>query len=486
MSADKKNIRVRFAPSPTGYLHIGGARTALFNWLFARKHNGVFVLRIEDTDIERLQEEALHSIYDGLRWLGLHWDEGPEVGGPYGPYRQSQRLEIYQEYAQRLLKEGYAYYCYCLPEELEAEKQKMLARGEPPRYNGRCRNLTETQRREFENEGRYPAIRFRMPETDIEVNDIIRGHTIFKAETQGDFIILRKDKRPTYHLANVVDDTLMHISHVIRGEDLYPGTPRQIALYRALGFEPPEFAHLPIILAPDRSKLSKRYGAVAVSWYREQGFIPEAIVNYLALLGWSPPDEQEIKSIEELIKDFSLERVAKAGAIFDIQKLRFINAVKLRTLPVEKVAEYAKPFFNQSELKLVAPEETFLQMIELVRDSVETAREFPDKCRIFLQLPEFSPEIVTVLRNDKTLKMLQEMAKCFREIEEFNLNAVSQCLKKIGKSLGLKGKELYHPLRLALTGAESGPELVGIINVLGKEGIIQRLDHCLRKILDTK
>ncbi|MCD6384482.1 glutamate--tRNA ligase, partial [Candidatus Sumerlaeota bacterium] len=326
MQRTKKNIRVRFAPSPTGYLHIGSARTALFNWLFARHYNGVFVLRIEDTDIERLHEDALSSIYDGLRWLGLDWDEGPEVGGPYGPYRQSERLEIYQEYAQRLLREGNAYYCYCLPEELEEQKRQMLARGEAPRYSGRCRYLTSAQRRQLENEGRRPAIRFRMPETDIEVNDIIRGRTVFKAETQGDFVILRRDNRPTYHLANVVDDTLMHISYVIRGEDLYPSTPRHIALYRALGLHPPEFAHLPMILAPDRSKLSKRYGAVSVSWYREQGFIPEAIVNYLALLGWSPPDEQEIKSVEELIKEFSLDRVAKAGAIFDLQKLRYVNA----------------------------------------------------------------------------------------------------------------------------------------------------------------
>jgi len=443
------------------------------------------VLRIEDTDIERLHEDALSSIYDGLRWLGLDWDEGPEVGGPYGPYRQSERLEIYQEYAQRLLREGNAYYCYCLPEELEEQKRQMLARGEAPRYSGRCRYLTSAQRRQLENEGRRPAIRFRMPETDIEVNDIIRGRTVFKAETQGDFVILRRDNRPTYHLANVVDDTLMHISYVIRGEDLYPSTPRHIALYRALGLHPPEFAHLPMILAPDRSKLSKRYGAVSVSWYREQGFIPEAIVNYLALLGWSPPDEQEIKSVEELIKEFSLDRVAKAGAIFDLQKLRYVNAVKLRTLPIQKVAQYARTFFDQSELALISSEKTFLEMIDLVRDSVETLNEFPEKCRLFLQLPEFSQEMITRLSNEKTRQMLQQVAECIRGLEEFSLNGVEECLKKAGKLTGLKGKGLYHPLRIALTGAESGPELVGIIRVLGREGILQRLDHCLSQLLNT-
>ncbi len=478
--AFNKTVRVRFAPSPTGFLHIGGARTALFNWLFARHHQGKFVLRIEDTDIERLQEDAITSIYDGLHWLGLDWDEGPDVGGPFAPYQQSQRLELYRDYAQRLLQEDKAYWCYCTPAELEAEKQAALARGEPPKYSGRCRQLTQARRALFINEGRRPGIRFRMPEVDIEINDIIRGRTVFKTETQGDFIILRQDGRPTYHLANVVDDALMQVNYVIRGEDLYPSTPRHLALYQAFGFPVPQFAHLPMILAPDRSKLSKRYGAVSVTWYRDEGFLPEAMVNYLALLGWSPPDEQELKSLPQIVAEFSLERVAKAGAIFDLEKLKHINGVKIRTLPLELVAEYARNFFEKAGFNLSAMQNAeYLEMIKLTRDSVEVLKEFPAKCRLFFTPPDYSTTIIAELRQEKTVRLFRRLAECLNQQAEFNLEVAKQCLNRVGKELNLKGKDLYHPVRLALTGSESGPELVGVIRVLGKEGVIQRLEHCL-------
>lgn len=478
-------VRVRFAPAPTGFLHLGGGRTALFNWLFARHHNGTFILRIEDTDIERLQEDALGSIYDGLRWLGLDWDEGPDVGGDFAPYRQSQRLQLYQDYAKRLLKEGKAYYCYCTPAELEAGKKSALARGEPPRYSGRCRRLTAAQRREFEMEGRRPAIRFLMPETEVEVDDTIRGQTIFKAGTLEDFVILRQDGRPTYHLANVVDDSLMEISHVIRGEDLYPSTPRHLALYQAFGFPPPKFAHLPMILAPDRTKLSKRHGAVSVTWYRDEGFLPEAMVNYLALLGWSPPDEKEIKTISELIAEFSLERVAKAGAIFDIEKLRYINGVKIRALPLEKVANYAREFFARAGFDINNQQFNYPEMINLTRDSVESLKQFPEKCRLFFTLPDYPAEILKELKQEKVIGLIKSFTESLKARAEFNLEIASQCLNQLGKEINLKGRELYHPLRLALTGAESGPELIGILRVLGKEGILQRLQHCLARITST-
>ena len=474
-------VRVRFAPAPTGALHLGSVRTALYNWLFARQKGGVFVLRIEDTDVVRSDEATLEDILDGLEWLGLTWDEGPRVGGPYGPYRQSERTKIYQEWSQKLINTGQAYYCFCSPEELEERKKETLARGEAPRYDGRCAALTAAQQDELRAQGRRASVRFRIPDkNEVVVRDIIRGETAFGRKTLGDFVLLRSNGSPSYHLANVVDDILMEISHVIRGEDLYPSTPRHQLLYEAFGMRVPQFAHLPMILATDRTKLSKRHGAVALAAYREDGYVPEALVNCLALLGWSPPDENELMSIDTLIQTFSLDRVGKSGAIFDIEKLDFLNGHKLRTLPLERVTGLAKPFFSPEAL---AQEFQFQEAIALTRDSVTTLAELPQACQAILARPAYSCEILAELAAEpQNAERLRVMKDGIAALESMEHDALVALFKRTGKALGVKGKPLYHPLRLALTGKNQGPELIGIMNLLGKEECIVRISTCLEHL----
>ena len=323
----EKEMRLRFAPSPTGPFHIGGARSALFNWLLARKHGGKLVLRIEDTDLERSSKESEENIKAALRWLGMDWDEGPEVGGPYGPYYQTQRLDIYRQYTEQLLASGQAYHCYCTEEELETERQALLAKGETPRYGGRCRNLSEEEKAALEAAGRKPVVRFRVPEgQDIVFQDMVRETVRFESAGVGDFVIVKSDGIPVYNYAVVIDDMLMKITHVIRAEEHLSNTPRQWLLYKALGFEAPQFGHISLILGKDRSKMSKRHGATSVEQYRQLGYLPEAIVNFLALLGWAPPGEEELFTSQELIEKFSMDRVAKNPAVFDVDKLNYINA----------------------------------------------------------------------------------------------------------------------------------------------------------------
>ena len=315
------SVRVRFAPSPTGYLHIGGARTALFNWLFARHNDGKMVLRIEDTDQGRLKEDSVSQIISSLKWLGISWDEGPETGGDYGPYFQSERLDKYTKECERLMAEGKAYYCFCTSEELEADKEADRKARRPHRYSGRCRNLTDKQIEKYKAEGRKPVVRFKMPEGSTVVKDIVRGDVTFDNNPMDDFVIMKSNGIPTYNFAVVVDDHSMGMTHVIRGEEHLPNTPKQVLLYDALGYETPKFAHVPMILAPDKSKLSKRHGATSVEEFRDKGFLPEAIVNYLILLGWSPEGNTEIITLEDAAEQFSLKRVNKSSAIYDVTKL---------------------------------------------------------------------------------------------------------------------------------------------------------------------
>jgi len=351
-----EEIRVRFAPSPTGPLHIGGARSALFNYLLARRNKGKFILRIEDTDLERSSRESERNILDSLKWLGIDWDEGPDVGGPYGPYRQTERLEKYREFAERLLQAGQAYYCYCTEEEIEARRQEFISRGELPRYNGRCSNLTEEERQEFIKQGRKPAVRFRVPhDQEIVINDLVRGQVTFESNGIGDFVIVKSDGIPTYNFAVVVDDYLMKISHVIRAEEHLSNTPRQVLLYRALGLPEPQFAHISLILGEDRSKMSKRHGATSVIQYQELGYLPEALVNFLALLGWSPEGEEEILSKEDLIMKFSLDRVAKNPAVFDQEKLYWLNGMYIRQSSMERLLGLALPLLQKAGFWLPAP-----------------------------------------------------------------------------------------------------------------------------------
>ncbi|MDA8219621.1 MAG: glutamate--tRNA ligase, partial [Dehalococcoidales bacterium] len=325
------NVRVRFAPSPTGTPHIGNVRTALFNWLFARHHGGKFVLRIEDTDVARRVPGAIEAIMDGLRWLGLDWDEGPEVDGPLGPYFQSERLHLYRQYAAQLVEQGHAYYCYCSPERLAEMRAEQERRKESVGYDRRCRYLSPADREEAEASGVTPVVRFAMPlEGETTYHDLLRGDVTIQNSVLDDFVILKSDGYPTYHFAVVVDDHHMHISHVLRADEWIPSTPRHVLLYRALGWDLPRFAHLPIILGPDRSKLSKRHGATSITAYREEGYLPEALVNFLALLGWSYDGVTEVFSREDLIARFDLDRVGKTAAVFDREKLEWMNGYYIR------------------------------------------------------------------------------------------------------------------------------------------------------------
>ena len=337
-------VRVRFAPSPTGPFHIGGARSALFNYLLARKTGGKLILRIEDTDRERSTPESEENIKAALKWLGMDWDEGVDVGGPNGPYHQMERLDIYKKYTDKLLAEGKAYYCYCTDEELEEERQSLIKEGKMPRYMGKCRHLTEEQIAQFKAEGRKPTVRFRVPaDQQILVRDMVRGDVVFDSNNIGDFVIVKSDGIPTYNYAVVIDDALMHITHVIRAEEHLSNTPRQCLVYDALGFKQPTFGHISLILGKDHTKMSKRHGATSVDQYRQLGYLPEAINNFLALLGWAPNSEQEIFSMDELIHEFSMDRVAKNPAVFDIDKLNWINQHYMRQLDAEAFFEAAKP-----------------------------------------------------------------------------------------------------------------------------------------------
>jgi nondiscriminating glutamyl-tRNA synthetase len=343
-------VRVRIAPSPTGPLHLGTARTALFNFLFARKYQGIFILRIEDTDVERSKPEFEKDIIENLKWLGIEWDEGPDVGGDFGPYRQSQRKEIYKKYLEKLLAEGKAYYCFCTKEELESERQYQLSIGQAPRYSGKCANLKKEEVEKYLKEGKPSVIRLKVPTKKIEVEDLVRGKIEFDSSLIGDFIIAKNFSYPLYNFACVVDDYEMRISHVIRGEDHLSNTPKQILIQEALGFPRPKYAHLPLILGPDRSKLSKRHGAVSISEYRKQGFLPEALVNFIAFLGWHPKTERYIYSLPALIKDFSLEKIQKGGAIFNIKRLEFLNGFYIRQKSIEKLTELCLPYLIESKL----------------------------------------------------------------------------------------------------------------------------------------
>src|SRR5688572_30214214 len=334
-------VRVRFAPSPTGYLHVGGARTALFNYLFARRHGGVFVLRIEDTDRERSTEESERAIYESLRWLGLHWDEGPDAGGAHGPYRQSERLSSYAEWADRLHEQGLAYRCFCDPEDLKRRREAALAKGEPPKYDRTCLRLPREETDARAAKGEPFALRFRMPEGETKWTDGVRGEVTFQNAVLDDLVILRADRHPTYNFAAVVDDHSMEITDVLRGDDHISNTPRQLRIYAALGWEPPRFAHIPMILGPDGTRLSKRHGATSVTAFRDEGFLPEAMVNFLALLGWAFDGEREIFTLEELTQVFSLDRISKNPAIFNHEKLEWMNGEYFRALPLAKRTDLA-------------------------------------------------------------------------------------------------------------------------------------------------
>ena len=464
------NPRVRFAPSPTGHLHIGNARTAILNWLYARHTKGTFILRIEDTDVERSTRESEASILQDLRWFGLTWDEGPEVGGPYGPYRQSERLSIYLDLSALLLKLGKAYYCYCTPEELETRRSAMLAAGQAPKYDGRCRQLTAQQRQEFERQGRRSAIRFVALEKEVSFIDLVKGSVIFPPESQGDFVIVRSDGLPTYNYACVVDDHLMAITHVLRGDDHVSNTPKQVVLYQAFGWTPPQFAHIPMILGPDRQRLSKRHGATSVDAYASMGYLPAALINYLSLLSWSSESGDEVLSLERLIREFDLSRVSRSAAIFDVGKLNWMNGVYIRSLPPEALLEAVLPFLRQAGYALPG-NATLRAMLALVKDGLEYLEQVAEKVKMFfVDTPEFESEAAReMVRRDSAHKIFWSFLRGLDEVDALDAGNFRSLMKQVQQETGVIGKDLWMPIRIALTGQQHGPELPLVAEIFGKE-----------------
>lgn len=482
-------VRVRFAPSPTGPFHIGGARSALFNWLFARKMGGKLILRIEDTDLERSSRESEENIKAALKWLGMDWDEGIDVGGENGPYRQTERLDIYKKYTEKLLAEGKAYYCYCTDEELEEERQALIKEGKMPRYMGKCRNLTPEQIAAYEAEGRKPTVRFRVPaDQQILVRDMVRGDVVFDSNNIGDFVIVKSDGIPTYNYAVVIDDALMHITHVIRAEEHLSNTPRQCLVYDALGFEKPVFGHISLILGKDHTKMSKRHGATSVDQYRQLGYLPEGIVNFLALLGWAPNSEQEIFSIDELIKEFSMERVAKNPAVFDIDKLNWINQHYMRQLDDEAFFAAAKP--HMIAAGYMTGEETgeklawLKKVVATSKDHVSFAAQIPASVEMYFN-DEFgfeNDEAAAVLQAETVPTVIGMLLEELPKLEVLDGAAVKAFFKTIQKTTKLKGKDVFMPIRVALTGNQHGPELAEMVPLLGIERTEKRIRASLAKV----
>lgn len=476
------SVRVRFAPSPTGPLHIGGARSALFNWLFARKHGGSLMVRIEDTDLERSSRESEDNILNALTWLGLDWDEGINKGGDYGPYRQTERLNTYTEAAQKLIAQGQAYYCYCTEDELEAERQACMAIGEMPGYSGKCRNLSEEDRTRFEFEGRRKAIRFRVPENEnVIVEDLVRGDVVFESNGIGDYVIVKSDGIPTYNFAVVMDDALMEITHVVRGEEHLSNTPRQLLIYQALNLKVPAFAHVSLILGRDRSKMSKRHGSTSIEAYQSQGYLPEALVNFLVLLGWSPEGEQEIFTLNELVENFSLDRVAKNPAVFDVDKLNWINGHYIRQSPVERITDMAIPFLREAGYISGEVSSDTYQWLKLVVTSVQEYLPFVAEINKYVGI-YFDDHVVMenqeageILKDKDIPVVMEAFRRKIAEMEVLNPENTKALLKSLTKELKLGGKKVYMPIRVALTGQTHGPELYYMIPILGRDRILVRL-----------
>jgi nondiscriminating glutamyl-tRNA synthetase len=462
-------MRVRFAPSPTGKLHVGNARTALFNWLLARGHGGSFVLRIEDTDVERSTPESEAAILFDIRWLGLDWDEGPDTGGPRGPYRQSQRADVYAKHAQQLIDSGHAYPCFCSREQLEADRAAALAEGRPARYAGTCRRLTKEEVAERLAGGAQPALRFRVPDNyEIRFTDVVRGELRFHTDVIGDPIIVRAEGVPAYNFAVVVDDALMGITQVIRGEDHISNTPRQILLYQALGFTPPAFAHLSLVMGPDHTPLSKRHGATSVGEFRTKGYLPEALVNYLALIGWSPGNDEEILPIEELARRFSLEDVGLSAGVFDEEKLAWVNRHYLKEADPGRLVRLALPYLERAGYvtSRLRPEglEYLATLVPIFNVSVDRLDQVPQRLRQLFEFSASSALADSTIRSEASDGAARQVIGALAdELDASPRLADRQTFRgladRVKQKTGLKGRALFHPIRIALTGAGDGPEL---------------------------
>jgi glutamyl-tRNA synthetase len=472
-----EKYRVRFAPSPTGELHVGNARTALFNWMFARHHGGSFILRIEDTDESRSDLSYQISLFNDLNWLGLDWDEGPQKKGSYGPYKQSERLEIYKNHLQKLIDANLVYPCYCTEEELEEERQALILGKRMPRYMGKCRNLTADERKKCEEEGRKPSFRFKVHPQTIEFEDLIRGEMKFEGESIGDFIIVRSNGMPAYNFAVVIDDHLMDITHVIRGEDHLSNTALQMMLYRAFGFAPPTFAHHCLILGKDRAKLSKRHGSVSAGEFRKQGILPEALINYLGLLGSSFTDGREVLSRDEMITGFALERASKSGAIFDEEKLHWLNAIYIRNCKTEDLVERLKPFLEQAGYIIDNIDAKWLsEVIELVKTELTSLAEIGSHIDIFFDDKyEITAEAKQILEKENAAQVVKAFSEYLKTAAGNPQEIYLAAIKYTKEKAGTKGKELFMPIRAAITGKVHGPELDKVFAVLGKDVALRRL-----------
>jgi len=475
-------VRVRFAPSPTGALHIGGVRTALFNWLFARHHKGTFILRIEDTDKTRSTDESIRIIIDGMQWIGMNWDEGPSVmqDGAVKGYRQTERMDIYREYADRLLREGKAYHCYCSPEELDARRKEAMAAGRPPKYDRKCWGLREPV------PGRTPVLRFHsVDEGQTVVRDLIRGAVTFENQQLDDLIIMRSDGFPTYNFAVVVDDVTMDISHVIRGDDHLNNTPRQIQIYRALGHEPPAFAHLPMILGSDKTKLSKRHGATAVTEYKDLGYLPEALMNYLARLGWSHGD-QEVFSIPELIEKFTLETVGKAPAVFNPEKLVWLNHHYIQQADPGRLAGLVLELLRKDGVVQEGkePDAAWMQrLVKILTERSHTLVEMKTSALPFIQ------DSITMDEKAKAkhltadvAPLLTELAAALKVLDPFTHDGIEKAFNDIVTPKGIKLGKLAQPVRVALTGGTVSPGIYDVIEVMGKDKVISRIEAAVGMI----
>jgi len=482
-----EKVRVRFAPSPTGFLHIGGARTALFNYLFARHHRGMFMLRIEDTDEVRSTRDSVDAILESMAWLGLDWDEGPlfEPGaqgdgwkekGPHAPYFQMRRVEHYKNYINKLIEKGQAYACYCTPEELDAMRRQAQLEKRPPRYDGRCRHLNDAQRKGHEAKGRKASIRFKMPETGATVvQDQIRGDVSFENKLLQDFVIQKTAGGPTYNFACVVDDHMMEITHVIRGDEHLSNTPSQIQLYNALGWTPPQFAHLSMILGPDGTKLSKRHGATSVLEYRTQGYLPETMRNYLALLGWATTESQQLFEADELIEKFDLKGCQKNPATFDPQKLEWMNGVNIRKMTPEKLVESAQPFLKDAGLA-AAPKDRLLAAVKLEIEKTKHLSDVPKLVDFFFKDVVFDPKAVDkVLKAPGATNVLEGLGIHLKAVQAWTEKNLETEIRAFCEKNGLKPGQAFHPIRVALTGRTEGPTLFGMIELMGKEKTLERL-----------
>ncbi len=482
-------VRVRFAPSPTGYPHVGGIRTAMFDWLMARHYGGKFILRIEDTDVARTVEGAVEYIMEGLRWLGLEGDEGPDVGGDYGPYTQSERLSLYQAAAERLVKQGDAYYCYCSTTRLEEMRAEQTRRKQPPGYDRLCRALTPQECAANDANGIKPVVRFKTPLTgQIIHDDVIYGKVTFDLSTLDDFVLLKSDGYPTYHLANVVDDHAMEISHVIRGEEWISSVPRHLLIYKALGYEPPQYVHHPLILGPDHSKLSKRHGDVSILEFREGGYLPETMFNFIALIGWSLDDKTELMTRQQLIDSFSLERIGRTGAIFNREKLEWMNGVYIRNLTAEDFARRSLPFLEKSlppEIKRPLDINYLTKMLPLVQERAKTLAEVPGLVSFFF-VEESDYPLDSLIGKGMTPESASRALEAARlklvALPVFDEESMEALLRPLAVELGLKTGQLFGTLRTAVTGRTVSPPLFQTMAVLGKERCLKRIEAALNRL----